>query len=337
MRYTPDGIIDSTFAVNGYVSVPGIDIDNRFYDLAIQPNGKIVACGHYSTVFSGSQDFDVLVLRTDSTGIPDANFGSGGIIIQPINGGIDDAFGLEIDNGGNLFVCGYTTLPVTLDLAMILLKYDSTGAPVNSFGNNGLVTFNVSQFDVAMDVKIQPDNKILLGGSSGISFFGPRDFALWRYLPGGAPDPSFGTNGFLTTTVLPGFQDCNTITLQDDGKILAAGKTFSGTNNDIAVVRYLNDLGTAVHENVFSNNNFQVFPNPALQGSFLTIDFKNMEQKIVSVTMLDCTGREIFNTKITDNNASVHSFQIPENIQSGMYLLKISVENENYLSKFVVK
>lgn len=337
MRFTADGIVDSTYGSNGYAFLPGIDIDNRFYNVVVQPNGKIVACGHYSKVFSGAQDFDVLVFRTDSTGTPDAGFGVNGAIIQSINGGIDDVFGLGIDHDNNIVLAGYTTVPVTLEYDMVLLKYDSTGIPVSTFGNSGMVTFNNSEFDVAMSVQIQPDNKILAGGSSGLSFFGARDFALWRYLPDGTPDPSFGNNGFVTTAVTPNFQDCNSIALQGDGKIVAAGKTFSGTNNDMAVVRHLNDLGTTVYENNFRANDFQIFPNPAISGNLLTIHLKNQTIKNAAVAMLDCTGREIFRSKLAATNAETNFIRLPESLTGGMYLLMISDNNETFIRKLIVK
>ncbi len=337
MRFTSDGIIDSTYGSNGYTFIPGIDIDNRFYNVVVQPNGKIVACGHYSKVLSGAQDFDVLVFRTDSTGNPDAGFGVNGAFIQSINGGIDDAFGLGIDQDDNIVVAGYTTVPVTLEFDMVLLKYDSTGAPLSTFGNSGLVTFNNSEFDVAMSVQIQPDNKIVAGGSSGLSFFGARDFALWRYLPDGTPDPSFGTNGFVTTAVTPNFQDCNSIALQNDGKIVAAGKTFSGTNNDLAVVRYHNDLGTSVQEIKYSEAALNVFPNPASSGTFITIEFNNQAEKDISVTMIDFSGREVFKQKKIDSHSETHIIHIPQSIQSGIYVLKISNQKEAYFRKLMVK
>lgn len=337
MRFTPDGIIDSTYGSNGYVFLPGIDIDNRFYNVVVESNGKIVACGHYSKVFSGAQDFDVLVFRTDSTGTPDAGFGVNGAIIQSINGGIDDAFGLALDQDNNIVVAGYTTVPVTLEFDMVLLKYDSTGAPLSTFGNSGLVTFNNSEFDVAMSIQIQPDNKIVAGGSSGLNFFGPRDFALWRYIPDGTPDPSFGTNGFVITAVTPNFQDCNSIALQNDGKIVAAGKTFSGTNNDIAVVRYLNDLGTTVQEIKFSEGVLNVFPNPASSGTFVTIEFNNHSVKDISVTLIDFSGREIFKQEIMGSGSQSLIIPIPESTTSGIYVLKISNQKETYFRKIMVK
>lgn len=336
MRFMADGIVDSSFGNNGIAFIPGIDIDNRFYNVTIQPDGKVVACGHLSKVFAGSQDFDVLVMRTDSNGIPDQGFGINGTIIQSINGGIDDAFGIDIDLDGNIVVAGFTTLPVTLEFDMVLIKYDSTGMPVSNFGNNGVITFNNSEIDLAMDVKVQPDNKIVLGGSSGLSFFGARDFALWRYLPDGNPDATFGNNGFVTTAILPTFQDCNAIALQSDGKIVAAGRANNSLNNDIAVARYLNNLGTSVQEIITVENSVFVIPNPSLPGSDLSVCLKNADQSGYTAVMFDCSGREIFREQLNNFDTEKYLLQLPAFIKSGIYLLKIFNQKETYTGKLIV-
>jgi len=273
VRFTADGIIDSTFGVNGVATIPAIDIDNELTIIAVQADGKIVAAGHYSKVFTGSMDFDILVIRVDANGVPDATFGTNGVVKTSINGGIDDSFGMELDAAQNIIVAGFTTLPVTLTLDMVLVKYDSSGTPDPNFGTAGIVTFNNSDEDVAYDLKIQPDNKIVVGGSSGLSFTGPRDIAIWRYLTDGTPDNTFGANGFVTTAIGPDFQDANSIVLQADGKIVAAGRANNGSQNDIAVVRYLNDLSSAVEE-MMSNGMFSVFPNPVSQNGTITLNYK---------------------------------------------------------------
>jgi len=78
----------------------------------------------------------------------------------------------------------------------------------------------------------------------------------------GTPDNTFGVNGFVTTDINPTFQDYNAMTIAADGKIICAGRTNNATTlNDIAVVRYNNDLSTSVTE-IEKANEVSVFPNP---------------------------------------------------------------------------
>lgn len=335
-RFTEDGIIDSSFGTNGFTTFAATYIDNEVTSVAVQSNGKIVAAGHYENTFTGSSDFDVMVLRIDSTGIPDATFGINGIVRTPVNGGVDDSFGMEPDTAGNIYVAGFTTQPFTLELDMILLKYDSNGTLVPGFGNNGIVTFDSTDADLATDLKIQTDGKIVVGGSSGIFPFGPRDFALWRYEANGNLDSSFGYNGFVTTAVLPNFQDCNALVLQNDGKIVAAGRVNNGNDNDAAVVRYLNDINTSYNE-INIDEDVNLFPNPATKGQTIYLHFENNCGAVVKAELLDLNGRNILNDStiffLSQNKVSIH---LPQHITSGIYFIKLSMQNKTSYKKVTV-
>ena len=83
---------------------------------------------------------------------------------------------------------------------------------------------------------MQADGKILVAGRShnGSDF----DFALTRYNSDGSLDTSFNGDGKLTTDFGSGDDHSISISVQADGKILAAGYSFNGTNYDFALVRY---------------------------------------------------------------------------------------------------
>jgi uncharacterized delta-60 repeat protein len=102
-------------------------------------------------------------------------------------------------------------------------------------------------------VKIQRDGKILLGGSQGL---GPAlgAFFITRLNTDGSIDTSFGLSGVATTVFgihisypqqsinYTDGASINDLGIQDDGKIVAAGYTYSQLNgvvsDSIAVVRY---------------------------------------------------------------------------------------------------
>ena len=95
--------------------------------------------------------------------------------------------------------------------------------------------------DAALDLVIQPDGRIVVGGSARNSASNV-DFALARYNRDGSLDASFGTGGKVTTDFLDIFDQANALALQPDGKIVAAG--FTGdqmTRADIALARYNSD------------------------------------------------------------------------------------------------
>ena len=338
VRFTENGIVDSSFGVNGVSVIPAIDIDNELTSIAVQSNGKIVAAGHYSPVFIGSMNFDVLLVRLDTNGLPDVTFGNNGVVITPVNGGIDDSFGMEIDNDGNIVVAGFTTLPVTLYQDMILLKYDSTGTLDPSFGTAGIVTFSYGNIDYATDLKIQPDNKIVICGSSGTDpFSGQSYFVLWRYLTNGAPDSTFGTNGFVINALDSLFQEATAIALQNDGKILTTGKfrNVSNNNNDIAVLRYNNTFVTSIDDNNLPDK-FLIYPNPVSAGQAITIYTTNDFAQDSRIEIFDILGNNVLSSKLINSNDKKYQINIPSNLNYGLYFISISDRGKSLVQKLVI-
>ena len=58
-------------------------------------------------------------------------------------------------------------------------------------------------------------------------------------------DTSFSGDGKLTTAIGSGNDSANSAVLQSDDKIVVAGSSYNGSNDDFAVVRYLNTVSNA--------------------------------------------------------------------------------------------
>ena len=81
---------------------------------------------------------------------------------------------------------------------------------------------------------------------------------LARYNSDGVPDSSFGKSGIVKTDFAPGGEIINSVTMQPDGKIVAAGISNGLGSSQVAVTRYLsngnldstfNDDGKSIHIN----------------------------------------------------------------------------------------
>jgi uncharacterized delta-60 repeat protein len=96
-----------------------------------------------------------------------------------------------------------------------------------TFSGDGKQTTDFGGSDAAADVVTQVDGKIVVAGSSG------GDFALARYGDDGAVDPSFSSDG-LVTTDFGGSDAGQGVAIQADGKIVVAG----GSGGNFAVARY---------------------------------------------------------------------------------------------------
>jgi uncharacterized delta-60 repeat protein len=108
------------------------------------------------------------------------------------------------------------------------------------FAGSGKVTTAIGfDTDGVAGMAVQADGKFVVVGSSNNG--GNVDFAVVRYNLDGSLDSSFSADGKLTTWVGFGDDHAKSVAIQSDGKILVAGLSFNGTNNDVALVRYNTD------------------------------------------------------------------------------------------------
>jgi uncharacterized delta-60 repeat protein len=110
----------------------------------------------------------------------------------------------------------------------------------HSFGSSGVVTTAIGNGDSnAGGVALQPDGKILAAGSAAID--GQRRFALVRYRGNGSRDPAFGQAGTVTTAIGSIDDSAGDLVVEPSGKIAAAGVSFDGSADRVALVQYNSD------------------------------------------------------------------------------------------------
>ena len=102
-----------------------------------------------------------------------------------------------------------------------------------SFDGDGVRTIDYGGVDIANEVLVQPDGKIVTAGHGNLNL----DFMVSRLTPDGSPDASFGTAGNAGVN-FGGFETGQAAALQADGKIVVAGSTTLGGNSDFAVARF---------------------------------------------------------------------------------------------------
>ena len=165
----------------------------------------------------------------------DAEFGeTGRVLTQPVKHGLTADF----QSDGKLIVAGMEEYQIgcaSYDQSLIVTRYFADGTLDESFGEDGTVTTYIGPdaLDIR-DIKIQPDDKILIAGHQMIeapsSEFGFEPvFRVTRYTADGRLDKDFGTEGVVNIN-FKNSDDCvASILLQPDGKIILAGST--GTTN----------------------------------------------------------------------------------------------------------
>jgi uncharacterized delta-60 repeat protein len=192
---------------------------------------------------------NVQINRRLANGTIDSTYGKNGFSanVEMIN----PAAALQSD--GKIVVVGATT---TSNSDFIAARFDTSGKFDLSFGDKGVrVTDAGSETDVLSSVAIQANGKIVAGGQT--SRGGINQFAMIRYDKDGTIDSSYGSQGLVITN-FGGACNINSIALQTDNKVVAAGTFNNGSTTDFAIARYLKNgaLDTTFNENGEVTSNF---------------------------------------------------------------------------------
>jgi uncharacterized delta-60 repeat protein len=275
-RYNRNGSLDTSFDGDGKVTTDfGSCCFDKAYDVAIQtvieggqPVEKIVAVGQTSQ--SGSKLFAVARYNTD--GSLDTTFDGDGKVTTAFiystpnfTASLAVAYGVAIQPGDNkIVVAGKATSNISSmtflendDFALARYNldgsldttFDGDGKLLTNFGYSGAGSLSSLSNDIAYDVAIQSDGKIVAAGEAYLECPAGqgrcRDFGLARYLPNGLLDVTFGLGGTVTTDFRtePNRQTSEFvqgIAIQPDGNIVAAGQMYIvGTSErDFALARY---------------------------------------------------------------------------------------------------
>ena len=199
-----------------------------------------------------------LTCLSQNPGSLDSTFGTNGKVTTDLYG-YQEFYDMAIQSDGKSVHVGRARIGGSGgDYNFCVFRYNEDGTIDTTFGANGGVAIDILDaggFDEALAVVIQPDGKIIAGGSATLSASNSDShFALVRLNTDGSLDTTFGTNGKTTFTVGnsgPADKIYN-LTLQSDGKIIAVGQARnSGTLGSFAITR-LNADGTLDGE--FSND-----------------------------------------------------------------------------------
>jgi uncharacterized delta-60 repeat protein len=162
-RYNANGRLDTRFGKGGITRLGEEDVfaSDEIQDIALQPDGKIVAVG---STFRSPTSIDFAVLRFLPNGSLDKKFGKRGIVTTDFNTTVDSASSVEIQPDGRILVVGTTNIS---DYSFGLTRYNQNGSLDTTFGENGkfVIGFNRGS-SYAGSAALQPDGKLVIVGES---------------------------------------------------------------------------------------------------------------------------------------------------------------------------
>ena len=281
VKYTQDGIVDSTFGVNGVLIITNAGAStDQITSIDELADGSIVAVG-YKTFSTGGNS--AIAIRIDNSG----NL-LGGIV--NISSGSDSRASAVLSDGYQYYVVGNNSV------STFLTKLDTSGVAVTSFNNGNFVSVNGGgAVNYLAGITRQWDGKIVVCGSAGQTNF-TRGWMIARYNSNGLIDPTFGLNGKVTHSFGSNvFADAYGVCIFSNGKIGVTGfrSSTAGTANDCIVTRLLNDTMCMTPNT----------PSP-LTGQFLNVCGKTLTYTIPAVPNADNYTWRASNPNVLINGAA---------------------------------
>jgi uncharacterized delta-60 repeat protein len=237
LRLDSDGSPDPSFGSNGIYTYDGGNGYDAIVDLLVQPDGSIVMCG--ST--SNGTDNDLMVMRLNENGAPDATFGSNGV--ATCQGGVSHESGLRLteQDDGKILVTG--TSHNGSDYDVLVARFNTNGTLDTSFGTGGIAVYDGGDYDRGYGIGVNSDGKIQVTGvrtkpDQNITDY---DIPVICFDSNGVLDTSFGDNGLvLYDGALR--EQCFDLIVQSDDTILVTGQSGSsigGTSDwSLVVLKY---------------------------------------------------------------------------------------------------
>jgi uncharacterized delta-60 repeat protein len=202
LRLNADGTLDTGF------NAGGVGADNYVYALALQPDGKVLVGGFFTTYNGRAAAY---LLRLTATGSADTGFNAGGT-------GPDDVVeALALQPDGKILVGGDFSKYNNAAAPAKLVRLTASGSLDAGFnaGGSGATGFG---FSYVFALAVQPDGKVLVGGlfASYNGNAAAPDCVL-RLTANGALDTGFNAGGTGANNYV------YALAIQSDGQVLVGG------------------------------------------------------------------------------------------------------------------
>ena len=244
------GDLDESFGMGGRTqfSVATLAQDVAASDVAVLPDGKVIVAG---AAIRNNLNSDFAVARLHADGSVDDGFGSGqagGTIVafdQGAFSNLDEPSAIAVQQDGKVLIAGTVDVGNHRDFAIVRLTSD--GQLDNTFSGDGRATFGfdlgAGDVDVATDIVIAADGKIIVVGYADTGVVNDTDFALMRLNSDGTLDTTFDDDGKVTRQFDLGFAPtldrANSVAINGTNIYLAGQSDNGGGNNDFAIASFL--------------------------------------------------------------------------------------------------
>jgi len=239
LRYKDDG---SNLDADGdaYCGYDYLSQNNVLTKILLDSSEKIIAGGYVTQTTPTNTDIALIKVGNNFNNTVDCllstTFGTSGWATYGNSSNNEELIDMIIDSSDNIYVLGHRNLT-----DILILKFNSSGNLVSSFGTSGVLSFAMSSlFSTGMPTSfiLHPNGKFYLAGDNGSN--NARIVAINQ---DGSLDSNFGSNGILD--FLPNgcstssIASINKIDIQSNGKLIVMGncKGSESGNPDFFVSR----------------------------------------------------------------------------------------------------
>ena len=284
-RLSAVGIIDNSFGINGrFISTA--NEEGRAQDVVLDDDGGIIFVG---SIVGNLAPSAAIVGRLTNTGSLDTSFASQGYLIDEFNG--DPRLNaIAVRPNGNLVAVGTYGGPApSTQQSPIVVCLTQSGAFDTACGSQGWRYLPASNRDVfGDDVFVAVDNNILISGmSDGDS---PEPIVM-RLDDTGAVDSDFATSGTWNGSPLNG--RLHAVSVQSDGRIIAAGALYAQGILNLAVVRLANTVTPPTTTTTTTTTTVAVTTSTMVANSIATTTIPLVVTTTISPDQLPATGQRV--------------------------------------------
>ncbi len=328
VRVNPNGTIDSSFGGDGIVLLDPLDENNTPVALMERPQG-----GYYVvSTTSGNGSSKVSIVSVSQNGNYNIDLGGPGEIqFQYQN--MDTRAKTAAYHNGSIYVAGdFDGLNGNADGFITRIETDGTiNTSFNQTGFNLILTTLANTADeFVKDMVIASDSSIFV---STISFKDSNMLIISRFQPDGNVSGSFGNNNgrhhvYLPESGYPDFAITEMLLDQTTKRLYIMGDPNDGASDFVfAYAVYTGEF--AIPDNTGLNsvkNTLAVFPNPSTGTLSIDVDLNGNERLV----LLDIQGRVVMNV------AATNTLILKQELESGVYFLKLINNKETHTAKVVV-
>lgn len=332
-RLASNGKRDSTFGVNGKISIP-IGLDSIMIITACKDsnNGFIF---FYNKVFQ--DDNSIYIFRAHEDGSIDATYGSGGLLSLLLTDSFYEMpMPMTLPDGSMVYAMNFG---VSSKLRTALVKVTKDGMLDQEFGSYGSVEIALgAEYAYSTSLALDSSGRIIVTGRLSLSKdSGISSPSVSRVFTNGVIDSSFGLNGALHLIEDYSGYAAKAL-IQPDGKYLIAGGSQSNEFGQYRnmMARLNPDPKSSALRDVSIIPSISIHPTPSTDNCIVTYTLSTSSD--CSLTLRDESGRAV-KTFMTGEyqTAGKHEDELDlRGLAAGVYFLSLVHDGKTETAKVVV-